>query len=50
MHINFDNIGKIAYFRNLLKENSSKIFAHWIYQSINVVLNSLLTNQIAHLV
>ena len=39
-------MGRTAYFKNLRKENSSEIPAHWIYQSINPIYKLLSTNQI----
>ena len=41
-----NNKDKMAHFRNLHKENSSKIPSQWIYWSINAVLNLFLTHHI----
>ena len=40
-------IYKIAHFRNLRGENSSGIPAHWIYRSMNLVIELLSANHIA---
>ena len=34
-----ENVSKLAYFRNLRKENSSKITAEWFYRSIKFALD-----------
>ena len=40
-------MAKIAHFRNLCKEKSSRIPAYWIYRSINPVFKMPWANQIA---
>ena len=46
-HIYVENVSKIAYFRKLVKNNSSKTPPpQWIYKSVNADLKFLSTNQV----